>query len=367
MHCVFSAVATALLVAACAMGPAYAQPPPAHGAVTQALGADERRQAIEQLSKALEADFVFPDVGARYAAMLRANLASGAYDRLTDPTAFGEKVTADLQAVAKDGHLRLAPEEAFAKPRPPPADAPASTRPTGPPGLEEARMIGDVAYLRFNEFPEDPAVASAARGFLLTHADARAVIIDARPHRGGGLGVMDAILPLFYARQTHLVRMDTRASVADSGPMRDGPTLVRQPSAPTIVSRDHVVTPDAAERRLQHVPVYYLTSRRTASAAEHLALAFKRTRRATLIGETTRGAGHFGGLQPIGDRFAAFIPVGRTYDPDTGWDWEGKGVAPDVAVPADQALDAALELARSAGARRTGPSPPGLPALTQSR
>nr|QQZ49553.1 hypothetical protein JKL49_21835 [Phenylobacterium glaciei] len=48
------------------------------------------------------------------------------------------------------------------------------------------------------------------------------------------------------------------------------------------------MTPDKGETRLQKVPVYYLTSRRSASAAEHLALAFKRTHRATLVGETTR-------------------------------------------------------------------------------
>jgi hypothetical protein len=58
------------------------------------------------------------------------------------------------------------------------------------------------------------------------------------------------------------------------------------------------------------------------------------------------GAGHFGGLMPIGERFAAFVPVGRTYDPDTDWDWEGRGVAPDVQVPADQALEVALARAR---------------------
>jgi len=211
-------------------------------------------------------------------------------------------------------------------------------------------MIGDVAYLRFNEFPEDPAVAKAARDFLVAHAGAKAVILDARPHRGGGFAVMNAILPLLYAQPTHLVRMDTRAGIDDSGPMQDGPTLVRQTSPATIVSRDHVVTPDPLERRLQTAPVYYLTSRRTASAAEHLALAFKRTHRATLIGETTRGAGHYGGLMPLGERFAVFVPVGRTYDPDTGWDWEGKGVAPDVATGADEALDEALRRAKAAGA-----------------
>ena len=43
---------------------------------------------------------------------------------------------------------------------------------------------------------------------------------------------------------------------------------------------------------------------------------------------------------------AAFVPGRRTYDPDTGWDWEGRGVAPDLQVPADQALEVALARAR---------------------
>ena len=39
------------------------------------------------------------------------------------------------------------------------------------------------------------------------------------------------------------------------------------------------------------------------------------------------------------------IPIGRTFDPVTGADWEGVGVAPDVAVPAVQALDEAVRRA----------------------
>nr|QQZ49552.1 hypothetical protein JKL49_21830 [Phenylobacterium glaciei] len=138
-------------------------------------------------------------------------------------------MTSDLQALAKDGHLRLAP-------RAPGTPAPARRRHSGerarlgPPGLEDARMIGDVAYLRFNQFVDEPPEPEKARAFLLAHADAKAVIIDARPHRGGGLAVMDAILPLLYAKTTHLVRMDTRAGIEDSGPLTDGPTLVRQAS-----------------------------------------------------------------------------------------------------------------------------------------
>jgi C-terminal processing protease CtpA/Prc len=141
--------------------------------------------------------------------------------------------------------------------------------------------------------------------------------------------------------------MDTRAAVAASLPPETG--LVRRPSPPEVVRQDHVVEPDKTETRLEHVPVYYLTSSKTASAAEHLALAFRHTHRAVQIGETTRGAGHFGGGEGIGERFGAFMPLGRTYDPDTGWDWEGKGVAPDIAVPADQALDEALKQAKAKG------------------
>ena len=77
-------------------------------------------------------------------------------------------------------------------------------------------------------------------------------------------------------------------------------------------------------------------------AIEHFALAMKRTGRATLIGEATAGAGHFGGMLPLNDNFAAFIPVGRTFDPDTGEGWEGRGVSPDVEVPVADALVEAL-------------------------
>jgi hypothetical protein len=316
------------------------------------LSADQQREVVTRLADLLETRYLDIPTGRRYAERLRAQLACGAYAALTDPTALGEQVTADLQAIAPDRHLRLAPQGAgVGKPRAA-GELPQSAQATGPDGLEDARMIGDVAYLRFNMFPADPTSGDAARAFLLAHADARAVIIDARPLRGGGEVVMDALLPLFYAQPTKLLRLDMRAS----GPDDDGeptPAMVRQTAPAGIIRLDHQVTPDAAETRLRAAPLYYLTSRRTASAGEHMALALKRTGRGVLVGETTMGAGHFGWIEALPHGFRAFIPTGRTYDPDTGFDWEGRGVTPDVAVPADAALDEAL--ARIA---RTGPSHP---------
>lgn len=347
-------LAAALAVLAPIAASAQTSGPAPAAAAAAPTTADERARTVEDLARALEANFVFPEIGTKYASRIRERLKAGAYDGLSDPDAFGEAVTADLMAVSKDGHLRLRTEKAYGIDR----NAPSGPPPARPAqadavrrGLEKAERRGDVAYLRFNMFPEDEGQAREVRDFLLANADAKAVVIDARPHRGGGLRVQDAIFPLLYGAPTTLVRMETRAAVADGGPLQEGPTLKRRESPSTVVRFDHVVAPDATETRLRTVPVYLLTSKRSASAAEHFALALKRTKRAILIGETTIGAGHYGGLQPIGDRFAAFVPVGRTYDPETGQGWEGTGIAPDIAVPAEQALDEALKRIRAAGVR----------------
>lgn len=306
----------------------------------------ERQEVVEKLADILEKRYLYPEVASRYSQMLRTRLARHEYDQLADPSSFASRLTADLQATARDLHLRVSPEKTFHQPRSMPADTPQSARPHGPAGLEAAEMLpGNVMYLRFNEFPDGPKVAAQARAFLLLHRRARALILDCRPNRGGGITVMNAILPLLYQRETTQVRMDTRTSAAAVAPNDPDPTLVRRPSPAEFVRYDHVIRPEARSTPLRRIPIYYLTSRRTASAAEHLAMALQRNHRATLVGERTAGANHFGDEVPLGAGLAAFIPVGRSYDPATGKDWEGVGISPDVAVAADDALTTALDLA----------------------
>jgi C-terminal processing protease CtpA/Prc len=114
-------------------------------------------------------------------------------------------------------------------------------------------------------------------------------------------------------------------------------------SAERIVATHSAVPGEATS--LRDAKVYLLVSNRSASAAEHFALALKSTGRATLIGEATAGANHFGGTQELGEHFGVWMPVGRTYDIATGKDWEGDGVAPDIAVDPKLALVKALEMA----------------------
>jgi len=74
-------------------------------------------------------------------------------------------------------------------------------------------------------------------------------------------------------------------------------------------------------------------------------LIYPFTKRATLIGETTAGAGHFGRTTSLGGGYTAFIPVGRTFDPDTNIGWEQSGVEPHITIDAEQAFEEASKRA----------------------
>jgi hypothetical protein len=294
-----------------------------------------RNATLEDLAQQLTERFVDPAVARQYAAMLRANAASGKYAAMGDDAAFAQAVTDDLQAVHFDGHLKLLL----------PDGAPATPSPRGP--IEDsqtveatARLTPDIAYIRLGDFLNQEGAIPAIRKFLADNADAKTLIFDVRTHRGGGLAEMDVMFPMIFDKPQVLVGMDTRANVAS--PLNDSTTLHRVPGPDGVVRREHRVIPAAPIGNLQKVKIFVLASGRTASAGEHFVLAMKRTHRATIIGETTYGAGNFGGGVPVDGGFSAWIPVGRTFDPDTNKGWDYFGIAPDVPVPVEQALVEAL-------------------------
>ena len=110
-------------------------------------------------------------------------------------------------------------------------------------------------------------------------------------------------------------------------------------------------------QRRPDVPVFVLTSPFTASGGEEFTYVLKHHGRATVVGETTAGGGHGGGVLPVAHGFHAFIPDFRPVHPATGGGWEGTGVIPDVECPSPRARlvahRAALErIARSADGDR---------------
>ena len=91
--------------------------------------------------------------------------------------------------------------------------------------------------------------------------------------------------------------------------------------------------------------VYILTSSRTFSGAEEFSYDLKNLKRALVIGETTGGGAHPGGVARLSDHFGVFVPVGRAISPITKTNWEGTGVEPDVKVPKELPLKTAYSMA----------------------
>jgi C-terminal processing protease CtpA/Prc len=250
-------------------------------------------------------------------------------------------MTDDLQAVQKDGHLHVAVAENDSGER---GGRAAGVPKHWPPLIQSAKWIAPgIAYIRFTAFLSTDEEVAAVRAFMREHREARIFIFDLRNHHGGRLGEMDEIFPYLFAEKTALVTMEMRRSIFDreGSPFGEAPTLeLTKDDAHARVT--HYALPGEATPA-RDAKVYLLTSNRTGSAGEHFSLAFKSAGRATLIGEATAGANHFGDMTKIGEHFAAFVPVGRTFDIKTGKDWEGDGIAPDVAVDPKQALIVALE------------------------
>lgn len=313
---------------------------PTTQAATQApLTSAQRDEIVLALAERLETTFYSPEIAKAYAAALRTKLQAKGYEAISSRDALASVVTADLQAVNKDGHLSLRAGAA--------GIAPNGQRREEVKSIARSGWISDgVAYLEFRIFNGQEAGLAELKRFIADHSKATTLIIDVRRHYGGGKDEMDVLFPALFSKPTALLQGDARAAVAEQMPggLETYPDFFRVAAPAGIVRHEHRAIPPAGGGAMSKAKVYLLVSRDTVSAGEHLALALKRTGRATLIGQSTRGAGNFGRPYKLPHGFSAFVPFGRTFDPDTGEGWEGTGVRPDIQVPAEEALDEALKL-----------------------
>lgn len=333
-------------------------------ASTDGLTVEQReiRDTVSQLADRMQAAYVFPDVARQYAEHLRTRRDAGAFDNLFDPHALAEALQNEMNGVHRDAHLRVTvntadPGDAAPRWGPPPADQ----------AFRDARWLAQgVAYLRIAGLPGDDAAVERMAILLDQYANARILILDARACPGGSLEAMDVLFSRLYAQPTRLLNMDIRSGANPELEVEFAttPDVLRHEQAPQGITRFvHWASPTTPASDLADARVYVLTDY-TASACEHLALALKHTGRATLVGATTRGAGHFGGEQDFGGgRFQVWLPVGRTYVAETGQDWEGVGVAPHREVAPADALTvvlADLGVAQSAASAEVAQSAPRL-------
>jgi len=83
----------------------------------------------------------------------------------------------------------------------------------------------------------------------------------------------------------------------------------------------------------------------------------KNLKRGTVIGETTGGGAHPTGTRIVQRDFVLRVPFARAINPYSKTNWEGTGVAPDIAVPAPEAFDRAYAMAvEKLAAKATDPA-----------
>jgi hypothetical protein len=297
-------------------------PPPAP------LDAAGRTAVVNAAADALRQRYVYPDVGRRAAEAIEAALAAGKYDEIVQPWAFAERLTADLQAVANDKHMRVSARG----PAPVPAAA-TSGPPPGPPPRSEAgiaradRLPGNVGYIEVVALPGLDTFKAPVDKAMSALADTRALIVDLR-RNGGGTPQAEVYLTSFL--------------LDPAKPVPVNRFVWRNPGTETFRTEEFPSSPTPYWYRDK--PVYVLTSARTFSGGEAVAYDMQALKLATIVGETTGGGANPGGTAPLTPDFAMFVPGGRGENPTTGTNWEGVGVKPDVAAPAADALKVALGL-----------------------
>lgn len=300
------------------------------------LDASERAQAIEAVAVTIEENFYDSARGAEIAQSLRSEAAAGGYDDAGTGAALARALAERLSAEDKHFSVRYTPRADRAGQGE--AGGPSRARPDGSRhnfGFREVAVLpGNVGYIDMTQFYPAALGGDTAKAALDFIAHTDAVIFDMRDNRGGSPSMVQFLISHFLGLGDDVL-INTFVNSA-----RDYPGELRQ--------LDYL--PSA---RRPDVPVYVLTSARSASAGEAFPYHLQALERATIVGERTHGAGNPGRMFEAGHGFSLFVSTSSARNPLTGTNWEGTGVTPDIAVSADEALDQALLLAYEAIAETT--------------
>jgi hypothetical protein len=304
--------------------------------VTMKLDSKQRESIITDVNRLLNQYYVYSETAAKMAELTTNRLRNGGYDKLVDPSEFAHAVYEDLFSVSKDKHLNFifAPEQALGIQKLESDDEKgkeeirqrflAESRRDNFGFRKVERLAGNVGYLDFHFFAsaaQAAPTATAALGFL---ANCDAIIIDLRQNGGGDPTQIQFISSYFFDNPTHLNDIYNRSENR---------------------TENYWTLPYVPGPKLEKADLYVLTSSNTFSGAEEFSYNMKNLKRATLIGETTGGGAHPVEQKVVKNQFVLGVPYERAINPITKTNWEGTGVTPDVAIPADQAFDKAYEIA----------------------
>ncbi len=311
------------------------------------LTAGRREALITALCSRIEQIYPVQEVARTTREGLQRKFKAGEYDSIVSRAEFAARMTADLESLSRDKHLDLLYDPVLA--------AEINARPKDRSeqsgishaeiegarwdnfGFKTVRMLeGQVGYLDLRMFFAARYAGETAVASMEFLSGSKAVIIDLR-YNGGGWDDMVTLLA------GYLVDLDESATAA---------------IAQSTIDRSYyasVVPSFVPGKRLTGIPVYLLTSSRTASAAEAFVSIVKHgNKEAITVGQRTAGAENPVEMVALDDQYVLKIPCYRKVYFGDRQGWEGTGLAPDVEVSADRGLETAhLRALRALQARLT--------------
>lgn len=296
------------------------------------LDEKQKTSVVENLSKLIDENYVFPDVAKRIGDSVKKKLQDRKYDNVTSSVEFAKILTEDIRSINNDLHFQIS----FSYEPIPESGAVTLTPREIKKAREETRLIqaslnygfqklerlrGNIGYMEISEFDNAEFAGdtlAAAMNFL---HDTNALIIDLRDNDGGRPDMVALLSSYFFeGGSTQLTGIYSRAQNK----------VFESWTAPYVAGKKYL-----------DKDVYILTSNLTVSAGEGFTYNMKVLKRAIIVGETTTGAANPGRDFRVNEHFSVFIPTGRAINPVTNTNWEGVGIKPDIEVPASKALTVA--------------------------
>ena len=268
-------------------------------------------EQVELVRKLIVDRYVFPDVAEKLSAVLAERLAAGAYAEFDDEESFGAALSADLQSVNGDKHLRLRfkvvaipdREELFDE-----AEYRAEAELEGYGIAAVRRLDGNVGLLDIRRLHQSDVAGPAIVAAMNLLAGTDVLLIDLRRNGGGDPATVALLCSYLFDEATHLNDIY----------LREDDSTVQFWTAPYVPGPRFGATK----------PIYVLTSGDTFSGAEELANNLRELKRATLVGEVTKGGANPGDWHRVTAHLEVKISTGRAINPVSGTNWEGVGVRP---------------------------------------
>lgn len=292
----------------------------------QTVNDADRHAIVTKLSDRLVDVYPFPEISAKYKDALLKNEADGRYNNLSE-TELASRLTEDLRKAHKDVHLRVsrsAPQQGGGTRR----NTEDNSDQRANYGFKKVEIDGatSTAYVDIpGPFLGSQEAFEMAAACMNMSAYSKYVILDVR-HNPGGTGQMGRFLASYFYNPG-------REQFYLNGFYKDRKRDEQEWT--------YAYTPG---KHMPNAKVYILTGRGTGSASEGFAYAMQKLKRATIVGDTSAGAGIAGSNVSLGNNLQAFIPVKMVVGPNDNTGWEGTGVIPDVQTGKEDALIATRRL-----------------------